>query len=69
MYLSKSELKQLDLLKKKKPAERFLLMTQLIQGQIEFMKAGIKYRNPDIDGKELERCLRERMMQMYSLKP
>lgn len=68
MYLSNSELKQLDLLKKKSPAERFLLMSQLISGQIETMKAGIKYGNPKISKKELEKCLRERIIKIYSLK-
>jgi hypothetical protein len=35
MYLSQSEIKQLNLLKKKKPLERFLLMAQLIDEQKE----------------------------------
>jgi len=68
MYLSQSELKQLELLKKKKPAERFLLMAQLIQGQREAMKAGIKYQNPKIGAKELEKCLRTKIMEIYSWK-
>lgn len=68
MYLSSSELLQLDLLKKKSPLDRFLLMTQLIGEQIEAMKAGIRYRNPHIKEKELEKCLKERMIKIYSLK-
>jgi len=68
MYLSDSELQQLDLLKKKSPVERFLLMTQLIAEQIEFMKAGIRYRKPSIKDKELEKCLKDRMIKIYSLK-
>ncbi len=68
MYLSPSELKQLDLLKRKSPAERFLLMIQLIAGQIEAMKAGIKYQNPNLDEKGLEQCFKERMLKIYSLK-
>lgn len=68
MYLSNSELKQLDLLKKKSPVERFLLMTQLIGGQIEAMKAGIRYQNPNLDEKGLRQCLRDRMLRIYSAK-
>lgn len=68
MHLSVSELKQLNLLKKKTPSERFSMMTQLIENQIEAMKAGIRYRNPDITDKELEKCLRARMMKIYSIK-
>ena len=68
MYLSHSEIKQLDLLKKKSPSERFLLMVQLIGSQIEAMKAGIRYKNPDIDDEELKQCLKERMRKMYSVK-
>jgi hypothetical protein len=67
MRLSDSEIKQLDLLKKKSPAERFLLMAQLIQGQIEAIKAGIRYKNPDITEKDLKKCLKERMIRIYSL--
>ncbi|MBI4335316.1 MAG: hypothetical protein HY589_01525 [Candidatus Omnitrophica bacterium] len=65
MYLSQSELKQLELLKKKKPVERFLLMVQLIDAQVEAMKAGIRYQNPEMSAKELEKCLRIKMMEMY----
>jgi hypothetical protein len=68
MYLSNSELRQLDLLKKKNPIERFLLMAQLIEGQIEAMKAGIRHRNVNLKEKELEKCLKERMIKIYSLK-
>ncbi|MDP2939308.1 MAG: hypothetical protein Q8O13_04405 [Candidatus Omnitrophota bacterium] len=68
MYLSNSELKQLDLLKKKSPSERFLLMLQLIGGQIEAMKAGIRYQNPKLDEMGVDKCLRERIIKIYSLK-
>lgn len=68
MYLSQSELKQLELLRKKKPTERFLLMAQLIEGQREAMKAGIKYQNPKIRARELKKCLRDRIMEIYSWK-
>lgn len=68
MYLSHSELRQLDLLKKKSPVERFLLMAQLIGEQIEAMKAGIRYRNLNIKEKELKQCLKDRMIKIYSLK-
>lgn len=68
MYLTHSELQQLDLLKKKSPPERFSLMIQLISGQIEVMKAGLKLRNPDIDDEELEQCLKSRMKKIYLLK-
>lgn len=68
MYLSPSELKQLDLLMKKNPAERFLLMAQLIGEQIEVMKAGIKYKNPGMDNEELSKCLKMRMREIYSWK-
>lgn len=68
MYLSDSEQKQLDLLKRKTPAERFLLMAQLINGQFEIMKAGLRRKNPDIDEKELKQCLNARMKRIYSLK-
>ncbi len=68
MYLTHSEIQQLDLLKKKTPSERFSLMTQLIGDQIEVMKAGLRFKNPDYDDKELEQCLKSRMKKIYSLK-
>lgn len=68
MYLSHSELRQLDLLNKKSPLERFLLMVQLINDQIEAMKAGIKYKKPNIDNEALYKCLRARMQEIYSWK-
>ncbi len=61
MYLTHSEIQQLDMLKRKSPSERFLLMSQLINDQFEAMKAGIKYKNPNIDEKELKQCLKSRM--------
>ena len=68
MYLTRSEIQQLDLLKKKSPTERFFLMTQLIGAQIEAMKAGIRCKNPDIGDEELEQCLKSRMKKIYSLR-
>ncbi len=43
-------------------------MTQLIGDQIEVMKAGLRFKNPDYDDKELEQCLKSRMKKIYSLK-
>ncbi len=68
MYLTHSEIQQLDLLKKKSPSDRFLLMSQLINDQFEVMKAGLKYKNPNIDEKELKQCLKARMKKIYLLK-
>lgn len=68
MYLSNSELQQLGLLKKKSPSERFAFMLQLIEEQLEAMKAGIRYGNPKISNEELKRCLKDRMLKIYSWK-
>lgn len=68
MYLTHSEIQQLERLKRKSPSDRFLLMSQLINDQFEVMKAGIKYKNPNLDEKELEQCLKARMRKIYSLK-
>lgn len=68
MYLTHSEIQQLDMLKKKSPSERFLLMSQLINDQFEVMKAGLKYKNPNIDETELKQCLKTRMEKIYLLK-
>lgn len=68
MYLTNSELQQLSLLKVKKPSERFAFMLGLIQEQVEAMKAGIKYQNPNLDNEGLEKCLKERINKIYSLK-
>lgn len=68
MYLSYSEIQQLDLLKKKSPEKRFLLMIQLINAQFEVMKIGLKYQNPNMDDKGLEQCLKSKMIKIYSLK-
>jgi len=65
MYLTHSEIRQLDLLKKKSPSERFLLISQFINDQFEAMKAGFKYKNPNIDERELEQCLKSRMRKIY----
>jgi len=68
VYLTDSEIQQLDLLRKKRPSERFFLMAQLIGGQIEALKAGLKYKHPDINDEELEQCLKATMKKIYSLK-
>jgi hypothetical protein len=67
MYLTHSEIQQLDLLKKRRPSDRFLLMSQLINDQFEVMKAGLKYKDPNIDEKELKQCLKSRMRKIYML--
>jgi hypothetical protein len=69
VYLTHPEIQQLDLLREKSPSDRFLLMVQLIGGQIEALKAGLRYKHPDIDEEELEQCLKLRMKKIYSLKP
>jgi len=69
MYLSHSEIQQLDLLREKSPSDRFSLMIQLIDGQIKAIKAGLRYKHPDLDDKELEECLKLTMKKIYSLKP
>lgn len=68
MYLSKLELKQLQLLKQKTPSERFLLMINLIDAQIHAMKAGIKHKKENISKEELNKCLQKKMMQIYFMK-
>ncbi len=68
MYLSNAELKQLQILKKKTPADRFSLMLELIAGQIEAMKAALKYRNPKKNKKGIEECLKKNLNKIYSLK-
>lgn len=68
MYLSSSELQQLNFLKRKSPSDRFLLMSQLIEEQFEAMKAGLKYQNPAFDDEELAKCLKTKMIKIYSLK-
>ncbi|MCJ7508962.1 MAG: hypothetical protein MUO85_09590 [candidate division Zixibacteria bacterium] len=68
MYLSSAELKQLELLREKTITERFNLMTQLIDAQMEAMRAGIRYKKPKMSDKELRKCLKSRMMQIYSIK-
>lgn len=67
MYLSKTETKQLELLKKKGPVERFILMTQLISGQFEFMKAGLRYTNSELDDEGFKQCLKDKMIKIYTL--
>lgn len=43
-------------------------MLGLIEEQIEAMKAGIRYRNSKISEEELKKCLKERMLEIYSWK-
>ncbi len=68
MEFSKAYIKQLEILKKKTPAERFLIMVDLIEGQIEAMRAGIRFKNPKFNNEEIEKCLKQRIRQSYSLK-
>lgn len=68
MYLTHSEIRQLELLREKSPSDRFLLMVQLVDGQIKALKAGLRYKHPDIDDEELEQCLKSTMKKIYSLK-
>ena len=65
MYLTNDDIKQLDMLKKIKPKERFLIMAGLIRGQVEAMKAGIRRDNPSLDNKGLKRCLKKRFRKIY----
>lgn len=59
----------MDLLKEKTSAERFVLMLQLIEEQLEAMRCGIRYQNPDMSEEEVEKCLKERIRAVYSGKP
>ena len=68
MFLSNSELKQLDLLKKKTPQERFMMMVQLINAQLEAIKAGIRYKYSNISEEELKRKYRDKMFRIYNLR-
>lgn len=68
MYLTHSEIQQLELLRENSPSDRFLLMVQLVDGQIKALKAGLRYKHPDIDDEELEECLKSTMKKIYSLK-
>ena len=65
MEFSKAYIKQLEILGLKTPAERFLIMTDLIEGQIEVMRAGIRFQNPKFTSKEIEKCLKQRIRQSY----
>lgn len=58
----------MELLRTKKPVERFLMMASLIQDQFEMMRAGIQFKNPSISKKELNNCLRNKILKIYSLK-
>jgi hypothetical protein len=69
VYLTHPEIQQLDLLRDKRPSDRFLLMVQLIGGQFEALKAGLRYKHPDIDEEELGQCLKLTMKKIYSLRP
>ena len=43
-------------------------MLQLIAGQIEAMRAGLKYKNPKKNKKDIEKCLKENLSKIYSMK-
>lgn len=66
--MTKTELKQLEMLRAKTPEQRFAMMADLIGAQFEAMKAGIKFQNPEITGLELEKIFKERVRKIYSLK-
>lgn len=67
--MDQSEKHQLELLRQKKPLERFLLMSRLIQNQVDAMRAGIRHLHPGMPEKELRECLKTRMNRIYSLRP
>lgn len=69
MILSESEIKQLEFLKTLQPSERFGMMVELIDSQFEAMRSGIRYMNPNMGEKEVNECLKKRMMLIYSMKP
>lgn len=66
--MTKSERKQLDMLRAKTPEQRFTMMSDLIDAQFGAMKAGIKFQNPEITDLELEKLFKERVRKIYSLK-
>lgn len=68
MYLTEPERRQLEMLRDKTPLDRFVMMTQLINGQFEAMKAGLKCKNPEMSDEELSQCFRMTMKKIYSLK-
>ncbi|MCG2725850.1 MAG: hypothetical protein L6420_06280 [Elusimicrobia bacterium] len=68
MEFSEADIKQLEIFKAKKPAERFFIMIDLIAGQIEVMRAGIRFKNPEFNDEEIEKCLKQRIRRIYSLK-
>ncbi len=68
MKFSKAEIKQLKIHRAKTPAERFFIMADLIDGQFDVMRAGIRFQNPEFTNEEIEKCLKQRIRQIYSLK-
>ena len=65
MEYSKSYIKQLEMLTAKTPAERFSMMVDLIEGQLDVMRAGIRFQNPKFNNEEIEKCLKQRIRQSY----
>lgn len=68
MYLTKDEINQIQFLKRKSTFERFDMMLQMIESQINLIKAGILFKNPSFSKEKLEICLKNRMKKIYSLK-
>jgi hypothetical protein len=66
-HLSDSEKTQLFYLSQKSPEERFTMMLQLIQSQIDAMKAGLRQHTSNEE--ELQQCFQKKMKAIYSLKP
>ena len=68
MKLSGADIKQIEILKKKAPVERFKMMLDLIGGQLDAMRAGIRHNNPAFSEEEVEKCLKKRIRETYSVK-
>lgn len=66
--MTKAETKQMEMLRAKTPEQRFAMMADLIGAQFEAMKAGIKYQNPGITQKELDKLFKNRMRQIYLMR-
>ncbi|MDO8806025.1 MAG: hypothetical protein Q7R35_16530 [Elusimicrobiota bacterium] len=63
--MTQSEMKQLEMLRAKTPEQRFTMMADLIGAQFDAMKSGIKFQNPGITKKEMERLFKVRMIRLY----
>lgn len=67
--MTKTEIKQLEMMREKTPEQRFAMMTDLMGAQFDAMKAGIKFQNPRAGEAEINRLFKERLRKTYSLKP